>query len=60
MINIYNCFSEYTSICQNILQKIILNDLNYIFDNYDKPYFDLWEKNNGWHFYTRLVQFKFY
>ena len=59
MINIYNCFSEYTSICQNILQKIILNDLNYIFDNYDKPCFDLWEEINGWHFYTRLVQFKF-
>ena len=34
-------------------------ELKYILENYNKPSFDLWEENLGWHFYTRLVQLKF-
>jgi len=33
--------------------------LEYILNNYDKTSFDLWEENEGWHFYTRMVQIKF-
>lgn len=60
MIKIFNILKEdYSYIVNSTVKKLILNDLNYILENYDKPSFDLWEEYKGWHFYTRLVQLKF-
>ena len=42
-----------------LILPIILKDLHYILDVYNKTSFDIWEELNGWHFYTRLVQLKF-
>ena len=42
-----------------LILPIILKDLQYILDVYNKRSFDIWEELNGWHFYTRLVQLKF-
>lgn len=50
---------NFNSIKNNIVDKIIKNDLEYIINNLDKPSFDLWEEKIGYHFYTRLVQAKF-
>ena len=61
MIKIYNFLKKnYKSICENIVIKIIEKDINYILENYRNTSFDLWEEINGWHFYTRVVQFKFF
>ena len=60
MIKLYNLLlNDYNSICKNIILPIIKKDLNYILNNYNKVCFDLWEEQEGWHFYTRMVQFKF-
>ena len=60
-INLYNYFIvKYPVICENLIKPILLNDLNYLINNYDKPCFDLWEEIWGWHFYTRVVQIKFF
>ena len=60
MIKLYNLlFKEHTSICLKIILPIIVKDIDYIVNNYNKPCFDLWEENYGWHFYTRAVQLKF-
>ena len=50
---------HFSSIKNNIIDKIIKNDLEYIINNIDNPSFDLWEEKYGYHFYTRLVQAKF-
>ena len=50
---------NFNSIKNNIVDKIIKNDLEYIINHLDKPSFDLWEEKFGYHFYTRLVQAKF-
>jgi len=60
MIKIFNILKKnYKSIVENLVVKIIEKDIKYILNNYNKPSFDLWEENLGWHFYTRLVQLKF-
>ena len=60
MINLYNLFlKNYSSLSKNIILPMIRKDMIYILENYDKPCFDLWEEQDGWHFYTRMVQFKF-
>ena len=60
MINIAKKLNNnYNSIVTNIINNIIENDLKYTIENIDKPSFDLWEENYGYHFYTRLVQAKF-
>ena len=50
---------KYDILIQNMILPIINKDIRYILDNYNKTSFDLWEENNGWHFYTRMVQLKF-
>ena len=42
-----------------LIRPIVIKDINYLLNNYDKVSFDLWEENKGWHFYTRMVQLKF-
>ena len=60
MIIIKNILNkEFPSICYKVILEIINKDLKYTIDNYDKPCYDLWEENFGWHFYTRSVQLKF-
>lgn len=60
MIKIFNILKKnYKSIVENLVVRIIEKDIKYILNNYNKPSFDLWEENLGWHFYTRLVQLKF-
>ena len=60
LIKILNLFkSLYPSLCKTIIIPMIIKDLNYILDNYNKPCFDLWEELYGWHWYTRMVQLKF-
>lgn len=60
-IKLYELLKEknYDSICENLILPLILKDIVYISVNYKKPSFDLWEEHYGWHFYTRVVQFKF-
>lgn len=41
------------------LHKIITNDISYTLDVVDNHCFDLWEEQDGFHLYTRLVQAKF-
>ena len=60
MIKIYNLLiNNYSSTIENLVVKINEKDIKYILENYNKPSFDLWEENLGWHYYTRLVQLKF-
>lgn len=61
MIKLSHFFYErnYSSLCDNIIRHVIETDLEYIVGCYNKPSFDLWEEKFGWHFYTRVVQFKF-
>ena len=60
MIKLYDLLlTNYNSICTNIILPIIKKDLKYTLENYDKICFDLWEEQEGWHFYTRMVQLKF-
>lgn len=60
MIKIFNLLkNDYKGIVENIVIKIIEKDIKYILENYNKPSFDLWEENFGWHFYTRILQTKF-
>jgi glucoamylase len=60
MIKLYHFFYEqkYFSLCNNVIKPIIETDIKYIIGCYNKPSFDLWEEKYGWHFYTRVVQFK--
>jgi glucoamylase len=51
---------KYDIIIQNMITPIIIKDLHYLIKNYKKVSFDLWEENKGWHFYTRMVQLKFF
>lgn len=61
MIKLYSHFNNnYNTINKNLIEKILIRDLNYLINNYNKPSFDLWEEVYGWNFYTRLVQFKFF
>ena len=50
---------KYDTLISTLILPIILKDLQYILDVYNKTSFDIWEELNGWHFYTRLVQLKF-
>ena len=56
----YNFKDDYKILNLNLIKPILINDLNYLVDNYNKICFDLWEEIKGWHFYTRIVQFKFF
>jgi glucoamylase len=60
MIKIYHLLkNDYPNIVNLLVKKILINDIKYVTENYKKPCFDLWEEIIGWHFYTRIVQFKF-
>ena len=60
MIAIFKLFkNDYSNICEKIIIPILQRDLNYVFENYNKVSYDLWEEIVGWHFYTRVVQLKF-
>ena len=59
MFQLIDVFRNYHTIIHQLIVPIILNDLNYIIENYRNTSFDLWEELNGWHFYTRMVQTKF-
>ena len=60
MVKIINIFKyNYDILIDKLITPIIIQDINYILDNYDKVSFDLWEEQKGWHFYTRMVQLKF-
>ena len=60
LIKILDLFKyDYEIISNNVLVPMIIKDLEYILENYNKVSFDLWEENKGWHFYTRMVQLKF-
>ena len=56
---IYAFKNDYNSIINTLIIPMLVKDLMYICDNYNKPSFDLWEENYGWHWYTRMVQCKF-
>ena len=60
MLKIINSFKyKYDILIEKLIRPIIIKDVEYIINNYDKVCFDIWEENLGWHFYTRLVQLKF-
>lgn len=60
MLKIVKCFKyKYDVIINKLIIPVIMKDLDYILENYNKVCFDIWEEMIGWHFYTRLVQFKF-
>ena len=60
MIQIIDLFKyRYSILINNMIIPIIIKDLEYILNNYNKVSFDIWEEKKGWHFYTRLVQLKF-
>lgn len=60
LIDIITTFKDdYDSIIDTLIVPMLVKDLLYICDNYNKPSFDLWEENYGWHWYTRMVQCKF-
>ena len=50
---------KYDTIIHNLIVPILVKDLVYIQNNYDKESYDIWEEVKGWHFYTRMVQLKF-
>tara|TARA_B110001469_G_scaffold127557_1_gene148976 strand:+ start:405 stop:1523 length:1119 start_codon:yes stop_codon:yes gene_type:complete len=49
---------KYDILIEKLIIPIIEKDVLYIIQNYNKTSFDLWEENDGWHFYTRMVQLK--
>ena len=60
LFQIIEIFSyKYETLIQQLILPIIIRDLEYIFQNYRKVCFDIWEEKKGWHFYTRMVQAKF-
>tara|TARA_Y100000996_G_scaffold229300_1_gene180430 strand:- start:2750 stop:3913 length:1164 start_codon:yes stop_codon:yes gene_type:complete len=60
MIKIINIFKyNYDTLINKLISPIVIKDILYILDNYNKVSFDLWEEKLGWHFYTRIVQLKF-
>ena len=60
MLKIIKLFKfNYDILINRLIIPIILKDLEYILENYNKVSFDIWEEQIGWHFYTRLVQLKF-
>lgn len=60
MLKIIDLFKyKYDNLIETLIVPIILKDIQYTLDNYDKVCFDIWEENIGWHFYTRMVQLKF-
>tara|TARA_B100001094_G_scaffold100531_2_gene96654 strand:- start:5165 stop:6325 length:1161 start_codon:yes stop_codon:yes gene_type:complete len=60
MLKIIDLFNyKYNLIIERMILPVIMKDLEYIIENYDKVSFDIWEEYCGWHFYTRLVQLKF-
>lgn len=60
LIDIIHAFKDdYISIINTMVIPMLVKDLSYICGNYNKPSFDLWEENYGWHWYTRMVQCKF-
>ena len=60
MINIFRNFNNqgYSDISKSIIE-IIKKDLEYTLKFLDNFCFDLWEEEQGYHFYTRVVQAKF-
>ena len=60
MIKIINLFKyNYDIMIDKLIRPIVIKDIEYLVNNYDKVSFDLWEEKKGWHFYTRMVQLKF-
>ena len=50
---------KYDTIINNLIVPILVKDIKYIQENYNKESYDIWEEIKGWHFYTRMVQLKF-
>ena len=60
MIKIINLFKyNYDIMIDKLIRPIVIKDIEYLVNNYDKVSFDLWDEKKGWHFYTRMVQLKF-
>ena len=60
MLRLYDLLKEsHKKIAECLILPIIEKDLLYILENATVPCFDLWEEIIGWHFYTRVVQYKF-
>ena len=60
MVKIIHIFKyDYDTLIKKLIRPIIIKDVKYIINNYNKISFDLWEEKKGWHFYTRMVQLKF-
>jgi len=60
MIKLYELLKDsHKKIAECLILPIIEKDLSYILENINSPCFDLWEEIIGWHFYTRVVQYKF-
>lgn len=58
-INLYELFKDsYPYFCQNMIIPCLVKDIQYVIDNLYSVCFDLWEEIQGWHFYTRIVQYK--
>jgi len=61
LLKILNIFYKiYPLICVQCVIPMITKDLEYLLINYKKPCYDLWEEIYGWHWYTRMVQLKFF
>ena len=50
---------KYDTIINNLIVPILVKDIKYIQENYNKESYDIWEEIKGWHFYTRMVHLKF-
>lgn len=60
MLKIIQIFKyDYNVLIEKLIYPVIMKDIDYILNNYNKVSFDIWEENIGWHFYTRIVQLKF-
>ena len=61
MIKIIRLFRyDYEILIKKLILPIVMKDIDYLLKNYNKVSFDIWEEQLGWHFYTRLVQLKFF
>ena len=61
LLKILNIFYKlYPLICSQCIIPMINKDLEYLLIHYKNPCFDLWEEIYGWHWYTRMVQLKFF
>ena len=58
-IHLYELLKDtYPHFCQSMIIPCLVKDVQYVMDHLYSICFDLWEEIKGWHFYTRIVQFK--